>query len=218
MENVQFDWLTELNHVQFATKQPNQPVQVIAHPPGWMLLGAGNYAAVLANEQFSEYVVKIRVYTATEEMRVRQEFDEEVQVYQRIGTHPAFSELFYAEFPYLVLKKITGKTFLQMIRTGERIHPKHIRAVNEALRYASRKGLHPHDVHIKNIMISNDQVIIADISDFLKSDYCRLWDDCQRFYWTLYFPIIYPFGFKIPETLLENMKNQYRKIVPYGNR
>ena len=62
--------------------KPHDPVEVQHLPQPWQLLGTGNYAAVFAHPDYPELVVKI--YAPG-----RPGFEAEVEVYRRIGSHPA---------------------------------------------------------------------------------------------------------------------------------
>jgi hypothetical protein len=210
--------LNELKHVRWHRYGPHEPYRIDHAPDGWHVLGTGNYAVVFFHESDPDWVVKMRLFAPEDEEIVIREFQEERDVYERIGRHHSFSELRHAQFPFLVLKRLHGITLYTALIQGTRIPPIVIDDINEGLQYARSRGLHPHDVHIKNVIMYNGRGYVADISDFLKTDYCRLWDDCMVFYRFIYRPFIYPFGLAIPYQWLQTMKSWYRKRVPYGSR
>jgi hypothetical protein len=65
---------------------PHDPVRLLNLPRPWTKLGCGNYAAVLHHP---ERVVKV-------DAPGRLGLAQEVEVYRRIGSHPAFSQCFHA--------------------------------------------------------------------------------------------------------------------------
>lgn len=93
---------------------PHNPAVVHHLPPPWELIGTGNYAAVVCHPDFPDVVVKI--YAPG-----RPGFDEELEVYNRIGSHPAYSQCFYAYNGLLVLKRLFGVTLYDCLNRGLRI-------------------------------------------------------------------------------------------------
>jgi hypothetical protein len=115
---------------------PHDPVKVHYLPDPWRLLGKGNYAAVVYHPNHPNLVVKI--YAPG-----RPGFDEEVEVYHRLGSHPAFSQCLYAGIGFLVLKRLYGVTLYDCMHLGLRIPVKVIRDIDKALDYARRRGPSP---------------------------------------------------------------------------
>lgn len=207
-----------LSGLEWHRNGPNEPYRITRTPDRWHVLGTGNYAAVLYHDSDPELVVKMRLFEPQDEAVVRREFEEEKEVYRRIGEHHSFSSCLYASFPFLVLKRLHGVTLHRALTDGIRIPKRAIDDINEGLEYARNQGLHPHDVHIKNVMLYQGRGYIADISDFLKEDYCRLWDDSMIFFKYLYRPLIYPLGVPVPAHWMHRVKVWYRRWVPYGER
>lgn len=181
----------------------DDPVIVKYIPDSWILLGCGNYAAVFTHEKFSDYVVKIYA-------EGREGLEEEIEVYKAIGDHPAYSRLLYHTREYLVLERIKGITLYNCLRLGIKIPPKIIRDIDEALEYARKRGLIPHDVHVKNIMMAGEFGVVVDISDFNHKEYCSLWDDFKKAYYKYYLPIFCKINMPIPNFLLNFMRKSYR--------
>lgn len=179
------------------------PVVVNHIPDSWMLLGCGNYAAVFAHKDFGDYVVKIYA-------KGRPGLKEEVEVYRAIGNHPAYSYLVYHTEEYLILKRIKGITLYNCFRRGIKIPPKIIKDIDEALKYARKRGLYPHDVHVKNIMMIENRGVVVDVSDFKHKEYCSLWDDFKKAYYKYYLPFLYKFTIPIPEFILNLIRKSYR--------
>ncbi|MBD2627038.1 serine/threonine protein kinase [Trichormus variabilis] len=188
---------------------PHNPAQVRHLPPPWQLLGTGNYAAVVYHPEYPDLVVK--VYATG-----RPGFEEELEVYRRLGYHPAFSECFYAQEGLLVLKRLYGVTLYDCLHRGLRIPPQVIRDIDSALDYARTRGLLPHDVHGKNVMMFEGRGIVVDISDFLHQERCSKWDNLKKAYYCLYLPILYPLRLRVPYSLLDTVRKTYRFVSSFA--
>lgn len=182
---------------------PHDPVVVRAVPLSWQVLGTGNYAAVLAHPDYPAWVVKI--YAPG-----RPGLPAEREVYRRLGSHPGFSECFYATDTFLVLKRLRGITLYDCLHRGVKIPPRVIQEVDEALDYARSQGLHPHDVHGRNVMICEGHGVVADVSDFLKAETCTAWDDLKRAYRWVYRPILSRLPLRVPYVVLDGVRASYR--------
>jgi hypothetical protein len=125
---------------------PRDPVVARHVPAPWRLLGAGNYAVVLTHPEWPEQVVK--VYAPG-----RPGFEDEVEVYRRLGDHPAYSRCEHAGDGWLVLRRLHGVTLYDAVHRGLPIPERVIRDIDDALEYARSRGLHPHDVHGRNVMM-----------------------------------------------------------------
>jgi hypothetical protein len=194
------------------SEHPHHPVIVRHCPHPWTCLGTGNYAAVFAHPDFPAWVVK--VYAPG-----RDGFNEEVEVYRRLGSHPAFSECYYARDGLLVLKRLHGTTLYDCAHRGIIIPKQVIEDIDQALEYAIKRALHPHDVHGKNVMLGADgRGLVVDISDFLKPEPCRAWKDLKRAYYWIYRPLIAGLRLKIPYALLDQVRTVYRLLRKVGDR
>jgi hypothetical protein len=183
---------------------PHDPVRVARMPSPWILLGCGNYAAVFLHPDHPDLVVK--VYAPGRESGITPE----AEVYRRLGLHPAFSECLHAGRTYLVLRRLHGTTFYDCVRHGIRIPPQAITDIEAALDYAVAQGLHPHDVHGRNLMLSQGRGMIVDVSDFLNPEPCRAWKDLRLAYRWIYTPLIAPLGVPVPGALLDATRRTYR--------
>ncbi|BAY60201.1 hypothetical protein NIES22_02590 [Calothrix brevissima NIES-22] len=193
---------------------PHDPVVFTYLPQPWQKLGVGNYAAVVYHPDYPHWVVKI--YAPG-----RPGFEEEVEVYRLLGSHPAFSECFYAQDEVLILKRLYGVTLYDAIQRGLRIPKQVIEDIDQALDYARKRGLYPHDVHGRNVMMYEGKGLVVDISDFLHEDKCGKWDNLKRGYYWLYRPILAPLRIKIPYFLLDVVRKTYRffsKLKQAGDR
>jgi len=209
MEQTHLDRLVELIHqellpgLQIESVELHDPVVVRKLPSLWQLLGTGNYAAVFYHPSQPDLVVKI--YAPN-----RAGWMEEVEVYHRLGSHPAFSECFYTEEGLLVLKRLYGMTLYDCMHQGIRIPPQVIKDIDAALDYARKRELHPHDVHGRNIMMWEGRGLVVDVSDFLHEETCSAWDDLKKAYYWLYLPILCPLRLRIPYFILNIVRKLYR--------
>lgn len=185
------------------SRKPTEPVVVVNLPEPWRVVGAGNYAAVFAHPDHPEWVVK--VYAPG-----RPGIGEEKEVYRRLGKHPAYSELLFAGDDYLVLRRLEGVSLWDAFQRGLRIPESVIHDVDDALEYARGRGLLPHDVHARNVMMRGKRGLVVDISDFLHPDPCNRWRDLKRAYYWVYRPVVMRLGLRVPAGLLDAVRRAHR--------
>jgi hypothetical protein len=207
-----------LPDLQIHCPDPHDPVTVVQLPEPWRVLGCGNYAAVLHHPQHPDLVVK--VYGPG-----RPGLEQEAEVYRQIGFHPAFSQCFSVGDGYLVLRRLHGTTLYDCLKQGILIPTQAMADVDAALAHVEARGLHGHDVHGRNVMLHQGRGLIVDISDFLKPEPCRAWQDLRWAYHTIYRPLIAPLRLRIPSTLLDGVRRSYRLLrnlrkrgIPWGHR
>ncbi len=196
-----------LPQFRLESADPHNPVEVHYLPEPWQLIGKGNYAAVVFHPDYPEQVVKI--YAPG-----RPGFEEEWEVYRRLGSHPAFSECLYAQKSFLVLKRLHGTTLYDCMHFGKRIPPRVIQDIDAALDYARARGLFPHDIHGRNVMMYQGRGLVVDVSDFLHRDGCLKWNHLKKAYYWIYLPIFYPLGIPVPYSILDFVRKTYRKLAP----
>jgi hypothetical protein len=194
-----------LPNLDIQSISPTEPIVVRRFPIPWEHLGSGNYAAVFTHPSAPDRVIKI--YAPG-----RPGFEEEAEVYRRIGSHPAYSECFHAERGFLVLKRLYGVTLYDCLSRGIRIPPQAIQDVDEALDYARQRGLFPHDVHGRNVMLHQGRGLVVDISDFLHEEPCSAWNDLKRAYKLIYVPFFSWTGLRVPIGLMDWVRAFYRQI------
>jgi len=197
-----------LPQLQLESRNPHNPVLVYSAPHPWCLLGTGNYAAVLCHGDYPNYVVK--VYAPG-----RPGWQEEVEVYRRLGTHPSFSECFYADDNFLVLKRLQGVTLYNCLHLGLYIPEQVIRDIDQALEAARQRGLYPHDIHGRNVMMWQGRGLVVDVSDFLKPETCTAWEDLKRGYYWIYRPLFSWLGVRVPYRALDLIRILYRSYRQY---
>jgi hypothetical protein len=192
-----------LSGIEIESVDPHNPVVVRQFPAPWQQLGAGNYAAVFYHPDYPNQVVKI--YAPG-----RPGFEEEREVYRRLGSHPAFSECFYAEKNFLVLKRLHGVTLYDCMHLGLRIPEQVIEDIDQALDYACDRGLHPHDVHGRNVMMLNGRGLVVDVSDFLHKEECSAWKNLKTAYYWFYLPVLSHLRLQVPYFVLDIVRAGYR--------
>lgn len=195
-----------LPNLRIESVNPRNPIKVYYLPQPWRSLGKGNYAAVVYHPDYPECVVKI--YAPG-----RPGYEEEVEVYRRLGFHPAFSECLYAADGFLILKRLYGTTLYDCMHLGVPIPKQVIRDIDEALDYARSRGLHPHDVHGRNVMMYQGRGLVVDISDFLHQEACSKWNDLKKAYYWLYLPILQPLRLRVPYAALDLLRKSYRLVT-----
>lgn len=201
-----------LPNLQISSIYSHNPVVVDRVAKPWQLLGTGNYAAVFYHSAYPDLVVKI--YAPGKEG-----WTEEVEVYRRLGAHPAFSKCFYAQDNFLVLQRLHGITLYDAMHQGLAIPRKVIEDIDSALEYARSRNLNPHDVHGRNVMMSAEgKGLVVDISDFLKSQPCRLWSDLKTAYAWLYIPLFSKYRSPLPYFMLDLVRGSYRTWRRYLKR
>ena len=192
-----------LPNLKMESPNPSHPVIVHRVLEPWQLLGTGNYAGVFYHSDYDHLVVK--VYAPK-----RLGWEEELEVYRRLGSHPAFSKCFYAENNFLVLKRLYGVTLYDCMHKGLKIPKQVIEDIDRALEYARSCGLYPHDVHGRNVMMSNSRGLVVDVSDFLKQEPCLAWQDLKKAYYWLYLPFFSWYRLPLPYFILDLVRTSYR--------
>jgi hypothetical protein len=182
---------------------PDDPVVVHHAPAPWRVLGRGNYAAVLCHPDHPELVVK--AYAPG-----RPGVEAEREVYRRLGHHPAYSECLYSEGGFLVLRRLHGVTLYDAVHRGLPIPERVIRDIDQALEYARRRGLHPHDVHGRNVMMHDGHGLVVDVSDFLRDEDCTKWGDLKTAYYRVYRPVLMRLRLRVPYFALDVVRLGYR--------
>lgn len=192
-----------LPELRIESPSPNDPVVVRHLPRPWRLIGRGNYAAVVAHPDHPELVVK--VYAPG-----RPGADAEREVYRRLGGHPAYSRCFHSEDGFLVLRQLHGVTLYDAVHRGLPIPARVIEDIDEALEHARSRGLHPHDVHGRNVMMHDGRGLVVDVSDFLKEEDCTKWEDLKTAYRRVYRPFFMRLRLRVPYWLLDLVRLAYR--------
>lgn len=194
-----------LPELRVESVRPDDPVVVHHAPSPWRVLGCGNYAAVLVHPEHPELVVK--VYAPG-----RPGVEAEREVYRRLGEHPAYSACLYSEDDFLILRRLHGVTLYDSVHRGLPIPEQVIRDIDRALEYARDRGLHPHDVHGRNVMMHEGRGLVVDVSDFLRDEDCTKWKDLKKAYFRVYRPVFMRLRMRVPYFVLDLVRLGYRLV------
>lgn len=192
-----------LKKIVIKSVNPYDSIKVYLIPKPWILLGTGNYAVVVYHPDFQDLAIKVYA-------EGRPGIEQEIEVYDKLGRHPAYSQCYHYGENYLILKRLKGINLYDCLRKGIKIHEQVIKDIDNALDYAMKQGLYPHDVHAKNVMMLNDRGIVADVSDFNKKEYCSMWKHIKKAYYKIYYKSLYKFPIPIPRIFLELVRKGYR--------
>ncbi|MGD8190069.1 serine/threonine protein kinase [Brevibacillus ginsengisoli] len=192
-----------LGEVKLHSPSDDDPVVVTHVPSPWEVVGTGNYAGVFGHPDYPDLVVKL--YAPG-----RPGIEREKEVYQRLGATRYFPECHQTGENYLVLTRIKGISLFDCVRYGIPVLPQVIEDVEEALGVARDKGLFPHDVHGKNVLMYQGRGYLIDVSDYYKNEYDKKWHDLRKAYYKVYLPFLKDRGWKIPLWVLDGVRKGYR--------
>lgn len=191
------------SEVKLHSPSDDDPVVVTHIPVPWELVGCGNYAGVFGHPDYPDLVVKLY---APGRPGIRQE----IEVYEKLGQTRYFPVCYQYGDDYLVLKRIRGISLFDCLRYGIPVPVQVIEDVEEALHVARAKGLFPHDVHGKNVLMYQGRGYLIDVSDYYKNEYDKKWHDLRKAYYKIYLPFLKDRGWKIPLWVMEGVRKGYR--------
>jgi hypothetical protein len=88
---------------------------------------------------------------------------------------------------YLLIDYFRGKNLYDYLLEGLEIKRCYIEEANFYVNEARKKGLNPNDVHLKNIMINdNEEVVIVDLARFLDKKLDKRWEHIYKIYNSFY--------------------------------
>ncbi|WP_082233453.1 protein kinase family protein [Halobacillus massiliensis] len=182
--------------------------KVIKMPDEFRLIGQGRSAAVFKWEGISTYAVKI-FYPNFQHLAIQEEY-----VYNTLANNDYFPELLLTGEGFLVLELLDGMTIYDCLVTGRAITPEMVSEVDQALEYARQKGLNPSDIHLRNIILTNEgEIKIIDVVRFTQDKECPHWQDLKKAYYTYYQKRYFPK--KMQPLLVELIIRLYRrKLLP----
>jgi predicted Ser/Thr protein kinase len=139
---------------------------------------------------------------------------EEGEIYKTLHDISYFPTIYDSGLNYIVMDYIDGYTFFECMTHGKIITSAHINEVDYALSLASKRGLNPSDIHLRNIFItSNDEINIIDVARFRQTKDCRQWDNLKKAFHQVYTRRF--FAKKIPAPLLNIVAYLYKKgLIP----
>lgn len=140
---------------------------------------------------------------------------EEAEIYQRLQGIAYYPSVYEVGANYIVLDYIAGLTLFECMSDGKVITPAHLAEIDYALSLASKRGLNPSDIHLRNIFItSTGTVKIIDVARYQQKKDCRQWEHLKKAYEQFYSKRLFPK--KLPAKLLNIIAFFYKKgHIPY---
>jgi hypothetical protein len=191
-----------LRGVCIRAQADNEPI-VIGHVPlPLRVLGQGTDAVVVQHPDLPEQAFK--VYAPETVGCLAHEYE----AYERLAGAAHFATCLGRGESYLVLSYESGPTLYQCLVEGIPIPERAMADVEAARRYARSVGLHPKDVHLKNVLLQGDRAVVLDVSKYVAAgDEDPVWDHLAEGY-RRYYPLIR--GRRIPVWAIELVKRRYK--------
>ena len=168
-----------------------------------VLIGTGRSAYVFRIESTS---TAIKVFFPGYEHIAK----EEAEIYAVLQDVDYFPSVYEHGRNYIVMEYIEGITLFECLTNGTVITSVHIQEVDYALSLASKAGLNPSDIHLRNILIdSNGDIKLIDVARYRQKKDCKQWSNLKRAHLQLYSK--WYFVKKIPKPILNCMAFMYKK-------
>ncbi|MGH8974453.1 MAG: serine/threonine protein kinase [Acidimicrobiia bacterium] len=191
-----------LREIEINARAGNEPVAIHHLPPVLRLVGYGTDAVVVQHPQLPGHVFKVY---APETLSC---LDDEHQAYERLNGSPAFPVCESRGDFYLMLSYEAGPTLYECLVHGIPVTDQMMADVEAARRYAREVGLHPKDLHLKNVVVQGGRAKVLDVSKYVApGDEDRVWEHLAEGYHRFY-PMIR--GRRIPVWVIELAKRTYR--------
>jgi hypothetical protein len=183
----------------------NEPI-VIEHVPAPLrVLGSGTDALVVQHPALPERAYKVY---APETVGC---LADEYHAYQRLAGSPYFAACLGRGDFYLVLSYEAGPTLYECLVQGIPVPEQAMADVEAGRRHARSAGLHPKDVHLKNVLLQGNRGRILDVSKYVApGDEDRVWDHLAEGYRRVY-PVIR--GRRVPVWVIERVKRRYKAKI-----
>jgi hypothetical protein len=191
-----------LRAIRIRARAGNEPIVIEHIPAPLRLLGSGTDAVVVQHPGLPERAFKI--YAPETVGCLADEYD----AYQRLAGSPYFAACLGRGDFYLVLSYEPGPTLYECLVQGIPVPEQAMADVEAARRCARQVGLHPKDIHLKNVLLQGDRGRILDVSKYVApGDEDRVWDHLAEGYRRFY-PLIR--GRRIPVWVIETVKRRYK--------
>jgi hypothetical protein len=177
----------------------NEPILIEHVPAVFRVLGRGTDAIVVQHPDCPERAFKVY---APETVAC---LGDEYLAYRRLDGSTYFAGCLGKGSFYLVLTYEPGPTFYDCLVEGIPVPESAMADVEAARSYARQVGLHPKDVHLKNILLQGDRARILDVSKYITPGDDLVWDQLAQGYRRIY-PLIR--GRRIPVWLMELVKRR----------
>lgn len=179
----------------------NHPVRIKYLPPGLEVVGTGTDALVVqAVDGEKDKVYK--VFTNENLPKKEAEF----RIYQQLKGLPYFATCYYEGSNYLCLSYEKGLTLYESLVAGIEIPKRVIEEVDQACEEIRQRGLHPRDIHLKNVIMQNGHAKLIDVAEYDQGKEDKRWQHLSQGYYE-YYPLVR--GRKIPVWMIEAVKKLY---------
>ena len=183
----------------------NQAIRIDHVPAPLRRLGSGTDAIVVAHPAFPGLAYKV---FAPETVGC---LVDEYRAYERLAGSPWFAGCLGRGDFYLVLTFEAGPTLYECLVHGIPVPARAMADVETGRAFARSVGLHPKDVHLKNVLLQEGRGKILDVSKYVTpGDEDRVWDALADGYRRFY-PIIR--GRRVPVPLIEVVKRRYKARI-----
>jgi hypothetical protein len=180
----------------------NEPIVIEYLPAPLRLLGYGTDAVVVQHPGLPERAFKVY---APETVGC---LVDEYHAYQRLAGSSYFAACLGQGDFYLVLSYEPGPTLYECLVHGVPVPEQAMADVEVARNYARQVGLHPKDIHLKNVLLQGGRARILDVSKYVApGDEDRVWDHLAEGYRRFY-PVIR--GRRVPVWVIEMVKRRYK--------
>jgi hypothetical protein len=194
-----------LRAIRIRASASNEPIVIDHIPTPLRLLGRGTDAVAVQHPARPALAFKVYAPETIDCL-----FDEYCAYEQLAGSPYHAACLGRGDF-YLVLSYEPGPTLYDCLVEGIPIPKRAMEDVEAARNYARQVGLHPKDVHLKNVLLQSDRARILDVSKYVApGDEDRVWDALAEGYRRVY-PLIR--GRRIPVWLIERVKRRYKARI-----
>ena len=191
-----------LRAIRIRASASNEPIVIEHLPAPLRLLGSGTDAVVVQHPGLPEQAFKVYAPQTVGCLA------DEYHAYQRLGGSPYFAACLGHGAFYLVLSYEPGPTLYECLVQGIPVPEQAMADVEAARHHARQVGLHPKDVHLKNVLLQGNRGKILDVSKYVVSgDEDRVWDHLAEGYRRFY-PVIR--GRRIPVWVIEMVKRRYK--------
>jgi len=192
----------ELRGVKVSSTGENELVSLKGNSDAFTCIGVGTDAAVFRFLQLPHLAFKVFSDDKIDKK------DQEIEVYLKLGRSEYFPEYYGSGSNFLVMSYEEGITLHDCLLKGIYIPPQVVHDVDNARHYASKRGLNPRDIHLKNILLHEGRAKILDVSEYMKSGNDNRWQYLKDGYHEHYHLIA---GKAIPLWILETVRKWYNQ-------
>jgi len=192
----------ELRGVKVSSTGENELVSLKGNSDAFICIGVGTDAAVFRFLQLPHLAFKVFSDDKIDKK------DQEIEVYLKLGRSEYFPEYYGSGSNFLVISYEEGITLHDCLLKGIYIPPQVVHDVDNARHYASKRGLNPRDIHLKNILLHEGRAKILDVSEYMKSGNDNRWQYLKDGYHEHYHLIA---GKAIPLWILETVRKWYNQ-------